>query len=148
MDELADRLPHCNEFDSTRLAVRALLREERIEEVPAGPGQRLRYRCVERHQDLVVDDDWEVRIDALYEHMEAVTETIRRRFLADEADSAGGRTFSFRARPDDMEAFRDELFEFVRTRYSEMEARAHDAEDARVYALYAGMTPTDAAVEG
>ncbi len=144
MDELADRLPHCNEFDSTRLAVKALVREGRIEEAPSRPGARVHYRCVEMHQDLVVDDDWDARIDALYEHLEAVTETIRRRFLDDAPASAGARTFSFLARPDDMAKFRDELFEFVRARYAEMEANAKDADDAQLYALYAGMTPTRA----
>ena len=37
MDELADRLPHSNEFDSTWLAVEALLREGRIKELPSRP---------------------------------------------------------------------------------------------------------------
>ncbi len=144
MDELADRLPHCNEFDSTRLAVKALLREGRIEEIPARPGARARYRCVEVHHDLVVDDNWDARIDALYEHMEAVTETVRRRFLDDQPETAGARTFSFVARPDEMAAFREEFFDFVRTRYAEMEASAKDADDAQLYALYAGMTPAPA----
>lgn len=144
MDELGDRLPHCNEFDSTRLAVKALLREGRIEEIEARPGARATYRCVEVHHDLVVDDDWDARIDALYEHMEAVTETVRRRFLDDEPESAGARTFSFVARPDEMARFKDELFDFVRTRYAEMELNAKDADDAQLYALYAGMTPAPA----
>ena len=144
MDELADRLPHCNEFDSTRLAVKALLREGRIQEIPARPGARSTYRCVDVHHDLVVDDDWDARIDALTEHLEAVTETIRRRFLDDQPDSAGARTFSFLARPEEMEKFRDDLFDFVRARYSEMESNAQDADDAQLYALYAGMTPARA----
>ncbi len=146
IDELAERLPHCNEFDSTRLAVRALVREGRIEAEPGG-GSRPRYHCVESHQQLVANQDWERRIDALSEHLEAVAETIRRRFLADDAECAGARTFSFLARPEDAEAFRDELFEFMRRRYAEMEARAAGSEDARLFALYGGLTPAPEGTE-
>jgi hypothetical protein len=143
MDELADRLPHCNEFDSTRLAIQALVREGRIEAVD--DGGRVRYGVVACHHDLYSADGWEHRIDALQEHLEAVTETVRRRFLSDEPGSAAARTFTFRARPEDMEAFREELFDFVRARYREMEGRAIDADDARIYAVYTGATETDPA---
>jgi hypothetical protein len=140
MEELADRLPHCNEFDSTRLTVKALLRERRIEEIPREAGGRVRYRVIARHHDLYSNVQWEARLDALQEHLEAVTETVRRRFLSDTPETAAARTFSFRARPADMEAFRVSLFEFIREQYTELEALASDADDVRVYALYAGAT--------
>jgi hypothetical protein len=143
MDELADRLPHCNEFDSTLLAVKALLREGRIEAVDARPGGRVRYRSVVRHHDLFSDSEWEKRIDALYEHLEAVTETVRRRFLSDSPDDAAARTFTFRARREDLDAFRDELFDFLRQRTVELEERANGDEDAAVVALYSGTTITE-----
>lgn len=149
MDELSERLPHCNEFDSTALAIAALLREGRVCEVPRDPGAPVRYHVVEQHFDLYSDANWGNRIDALSEHLEAVTETIRRRFLSDDPQSAAARTFTFSARPADMEAFREELFAFVRARYQELEAMAGDSDDARVYALYTGVTPNreEASVE-
>ncbi|MCA9538239.1 MAG: hypothetical protein KC620_05095 [Myxococcales bacterium] len=143
MDELAERLPHSNEFDGTRLALKALLAEKRIEKVPARPGGRATYKIVAEYTDLHSDAGWESRVDALYEHLEAVTETVRRRFLTDAPDSAAARTFSFRGRPEDVEAFRDELFAFIRARSAEIEARAVDLDDVGVFAVYTGLTPTD-----
>lgn len=140
IDELADRLPHSNEFDSTRLTVKALLRDNRIEET--GGHGKTRYRVVERHTDLYSDAHWESRVDALYEHLEAVTETVRRRFLSDDPEAAAARTFTFKARPEDVEAFREELFEYIREKFREVEQKATDADDARVYAIYTGCTPT------
>lgn len=144
MDELAERLPHCNEFDSTRLAVKALVREGRIEPEEPRPGARTRYRIVPRHTDLYSDAQWEARVDALYEHLEAVTETVRRRFLSDAPDDAAARTFAFSARREDVEAFREELFQFLRERTNAMEARAADDPSAEVFAVYTGVTATDA----
>lgn len=140
LEELGERLPHCNEFDGTRLAVQALLRERRIEEVPGKPGGRPRYQANGSHHDLYSAANWESRIDALTEHLEAVAETIRRRFLDDEPDSAAARTFTFRARPEDMARFREELFAFVRARYQALEEQAANADDAQVYAVYTGAT--------
>lgn len=140
MNELAERLPHCNEFDSTRLAIRSLLSEGRVIELPREHGGRVRYQVVESHHDLYSDAHWEARLDALSEHLEAVTETIRRRFLSDEPDTAAARTFTFAARPADMAAFREELFEFIRSRYRELEDAAASADDAQVYAIYTGAT--------
>ncbi len=142
MDQLAERLPHCNEFDSTRLAVQALLREGRIEPLDDREDARGRLAVVHRHHDLSSISEWEHRLDALQEHFEAITETMRRRFLSDEADTAAARTFTFEALPADMLAFREELFVFIRERYREMEARAAEHPDARVYAVYTGATET------
>ena len=140
LDELAQRLPHSNEFDSSRLAVDALLREGRIEEVPARPGTRSRYQIVHEHHDLFSDSHWEGRIDALYEHLEVVTETIRRRFLTDAPDDAVARTFSFRANRADMEAFSDELLAFIRERAAEMEKTAANDPEAETFSFYTGST--------
>lgn len=140
MEELAQSLPHCNEFDSTRLAVEALVREGRIREIPARPGGRPSYEIITRHLDLYSESDWEGRIDALYEHLEAVTETVRRRFLSDEPDEAKARTFTFKAKKEDVEAFREELLAFIRERTIEMEAAAEDDPDSGVYSVYAGTT--------
>ena len=98
------------------------------------------YEIITRHLDLYSESDWEGRIDALYEHLEAVTETVRRRFLSDEPDDAKARTFTFRARKEDVEAFREELLAFIRERSIEMEAAAADDEDSGVYSVYAGTT--------
>lgn len=140
MDELAERLPHCNEFDSTRLTVQALVDEGRIEPEEPRPGARTRYRIVPRHTDLYSDSEWEARVDALYEHLEAVTETVRRRFLSDGPEDAAARTFTFSARKEDVEALRDELFAFIRERTNALEQRAAGDPDAAVYALYTGVT--------
>ena len=140
IDELAERLPHSNEFDSTRLAVRALLGEGRIEELPRTPGAPTRYRVVARMHNVYSEADWEARIDGLNEHLEVVTETIKQRFLGDTPDSAVARTFTFQARPEDWRAFREEMLEFVRQRTEVLEARAADALDAELYALYTGST--------
>ena len=124
-----------------RLAVEALLREGRIQEIPARPGGRPMYEIVTCHHDLYSEEDWEGRIDALYEHLEAVTETVRRRFLSDNPDEAGARTFTFRARKQDADLFREELLAFIRERTNELEANAaHDDEDSGIYTVYAGAT--------
>lgn len=140
MDELGDRLPQTAEFDSTRLAVGALLNQGRIEAVARTPGAPVRYQVVARHHNLHTEGDWEARLDALAEHLEAVTETIRRRMISDEPETAAARTFSFRARPEEVEAFREAFFEFVRTNYRGLEEAAADDPRARCYALYAGLT--------
>ena len=140
MDELADRLPHSNEFDSTRLAVEALVREGRITELPSRPGVRTRYTFVPQHHDLYSGSDWELRVDALYEHLETVTDTVRRRFLSDSPEDAAARNFTFKARREDLEAFREELFSFIRERANQMEADAVDDGSAELFALYTGMT--------
>lgn len=146
MDELADRLPHSNEFDSTRLAVHALLRDGRIvaEEPKAGP--RTRYAIVPQHTDLYSDVAWEARVDALHEHLEAVTETVRRRFLSDNPSDAAARTFTFKAKRDDVEAFREALFAFIREQTNAMEKAAAEDPDATVHTVYTGVT--EAASEG
>lgn len=136
-DELAGRLPHTNEFDGATLAIRALLKEGRIEEVTGHRGCP-RYRTVRRHS-VRLDDDWEIRVDALREHLEAVTETIRQRFIGDTPDVAAARTFTFEARPEDIEQFREELFDFIRTRVQTLENDA--AGEGQLYALYTGAAP-------
>jgi hypothetical protein len=143
LDELAGRLPQTNEFDSTRTAVSALLREGRIEAAPRSVGAPVRYQVVSRHHNLFTEQDWEARVDALSEHLEVVAETVRRRMLGDEPEKAAARTFTFRARPEDMATFRDDLLEFVRTRYTQLEADAAASEDARCFALYLGTTPVE-----
>ena len=140
MDELAERLPHCNEFDSTRLAIKALIREGRIEQFSEGTSTKVRYRTTGEHQNLYSEGDWEARVDALYEHLEAVTETVRRRFLSDKPGDAAARNFSFAARREDIDAFRDELFEFLREKTAELEARAAECDESELHALYLGMT--------
>lgn len=140
-DELSRYLPHSNEFDSARLALGALLREGRIEEVP-GSG-RTRYRVISSHLRLVSDENWEQRLDALSEHLEAITETIRRCFLERGPGCASARTFSFKARRSDVELLRNEVFEFIRERYQKLEERAQQSEsdDTELYTVYAGITP-------
>lgn len=143
MDELAERLPHSNEFDSTRLAVRALVRDGRIEADEGRHGARTRYSIVPRHTDLHSEVLWEARVDALHEHLEAVTETVRRRFLSDSPGDAAARTFTYKARPDDVVAFREALFAFIREQTNAMEKAAEGDADARVFAVYTGVTETE-----
>lgn len=143
MDQLAERLPHCNEFDSTRLAVRALVEEGRIEAVDGRTGPRAQYTIVPRHTDLYSDANWEERVDALYEHLEAMTETVRRRFLSDAPEDAAARTFTFSANREDIEAFREELFAFIRERTGELERKAEGDPSAEVYSIYTGVTETE-----
>lgn len=138
IDELAERLPHCNEFDSTRLAVRTLLQEGRIAEMERIPGRPVRYQLVLGHRNLYSAANWEARIDGLSEHLEVMTETILQRFIGDEPDEAAARTFSFRACPEEARAFREELLAFIRARVPELEAAAEGMNDARTYGLYTG----------
>ncbi len=145
MEELSHHLPRSNEIDCAKLLVEALLREGRIE--PTGPEKHPHYRVVKSHSDLVSLDNWERRLDALTEHLEAVTETIRRQFLDKPTDCTAARTFSFKARPEDMMAFREKLFEFVREQYKVLEERAEKSEDARVYSVYAGVTEMKSPVQ-
>ncbi len=140
MNELSQSLPHSNEFDSTRLAVEALLREGRVRELPARPGGKPTFEITECHHDLYTGADWEARVDALYEHLEAVTETIRMRFLSDRPESAAARTFTFKAREEDVERLRQEVFALIRERANELEERAQGSEDASVFSVYAGAT--------
>lgn len=142
MDELAERLPHSNEFDSTRLAVMSLLRDGRIAAEEPRSGPRTRYAIVPQHTDLHRDVAWEARVDALHEHLEVVTETVRRRFLSDAPGDAAARTFTFKAKREDVEAFREALFAFIREQTNAMEIAAADDPDAPVHAVYTGMTET------
>ena len=148
VDELGDRLPQTSEFDSTRLAVGALVNQGRIEACPRVVGAPVRYQVVARHHNIYSESDWEARLDALGEHLEAVTETIRRRMISDEPETAAARTFSFRARPEDMDQFREAFFEFIRTNYRELEAAAESDAEARCYSLYAGLTEMAEPTEG
>lgn len=138
--ELARHLPQSGEVDTAALAVKALIRDKRVEPTPAEKGQPTRYQVVDRHLNLVTEGDWEARLDALTEHLEAVTETVRRRFLSAHPEAAAARTFSFRARPEDMADFRAAMFDFIRTHYAELEARAEGDPEAQIYAVYAGAT--------
>ena len=140
-NELASHLPHSNEFDSTQLAVEALLKQGRIAlETSESKHKPALYRVVEKHHDLAHFDDWESRIDGLYEHLESVTETIRTRFLSEYPEQASARTFTFRANPEDMDAFKEELWQFLRVRMNEMEEKSRDSEDAKTFSLYSGLT--------
>lgn len=140
-EELSTHLPHSNEFDSTQLAVEALIKQERIRMEDTENARRAtRYKVVEKHHNLVHNNDWEARIDGLYEHLEAVTETIRTRFLSEHPGDASARTFTFRARPEDLDQFRDELWLFLRTKMNELEEQSRDVENAKTYNLYSGLT--------
>ena len=57
--------------------------------------------------------------------------------LSDEPGTAAARTFSFRARPEDVEQFRENVFQFVRDEYQKLEANAGN--EGRSYSLYAGI---------
>lgn len=138
IDELAERLPHSNEFDSTRLAIKTLLQEGRVEEVERIPGRPVRYQLVPGHRNLYCGANWEARIDGLSEHLEVLTETILQRFIGDEPEEAGARTFAFKAKPEDARAFREELLTFIRGRLHELEDAAEGCADARTYGLYTG----------
>ncbi len=139
--ELASHLPHSNEFDSTQLAVEALMKQGRIElkesDCRRKPGK---YSVVEKHHDLAHFDDWESRIDGLYEHLESVTETIRTRFLSEHPEDAAARTFTFRANPEDVDAFKEELWQFLRTKMNELEEKARDDDAARTFSFYSGLS--------
>lgn len=137
LDELAERVPQTSEFDSTRLAVSAMVAQGRIEAQPRTVGAAVRYRVVSRHHNLYTEQDWEARVDALQEHLEIIAETVRQRMLSDEPGTAAARTFSFRARPEDVEQFRENVFQFVRDEYQKLEANAGN--EGRSYSLYAGM---------
>ncbi|MBU0553408.1 hypothetical protein KKF91_17110 [Myxococcota bacterium] len=146
LTELSERLPHSNEFDSTQLAVKALLREGRIQVQEGTRGGQPSYKVVEQHLNLVSDSDWEARVDALYEHLEALTETVRRRFLDDEPHKASARTFTFRARPAEIEAFLEDLYAFIRARTLDLETNCAgegvDLEaEAEIFSLYLGGAP-------
>lgn len=149
LEELSKRLPNFQEFDGAYLAVQMLLREGRIsEEIRDG---RVVYTPIPRHHNLF-SDDWELRIDALSEHLDAVAETLRRRFLESSPDAqSAARTFTFQARPEDLDEFREELLAFIREKTQELEARADEAKfsdntDSNActesFSLYLGVTPT------
>ena len=142
---LASRLPHYNEFDGARMAISILLKSGRIYESLA-PDGRTYYRAVERHHNLY-SDDWERRLDGLSEHLEVISETLKRRFLEQPADSiAAARTFTLKARTEDVEAFREELLQFIRQKCQELEKKADlidlSAEEVKEFSLYLGITPT------
>ena len=150
LDELSKRLPHFQEFDGACLAVQMLLKEGRISEELRGG--KIVYTPIPRHHNLY-SEDWELRIDALSEHLDAVAETLRRRFLESSPDPmASARTFSFQARPEDIEEFREELLAFVREKYQALEERARSASEeaphdegakgaTETFSLYMGLTP-------
>jgi hypothetical protein len=147
-DELSLRLPQYNEFDSTALAIAMLLKSKRIKEIRMPDGQ-LKYTVIESHHNLYSSENWETRIDALNEHLEAITQTVHCRFLKEKDDPlASARTFTFNAKEEDIHAFQNELLEFIRTRYRELEQKATEAEHTqksssfvKTFSLYVGMAP-------
>lgn len=149
LEELSKRLPNFQEFDGAYLAVQMLLREGRIsEELQNG---KVVYTPISRHHNLF-SDDWELRIDALSEHLDAVAETLRRRFLESSPDErSAARTFTFQARPEDLDEFREGLLSFIREKTRELEERAElakateergDFSEQESFSLYLGVTPT------
>ena len=148
-DELSGRLPQYNEFDGTMLAIKMLLKSGRIsEEIQEGV---LLYKPIQRHHNLY-SENWENRIDALSEHLEAISETLRLRFLEEPGDPlAAARTFTFHADHKEIEAFREDVLTFIRKRYRDLEDRAlsefddlseEERADIQKFALYIGITPT------
>lgn len=158
LDELSKRLPHFQEFDGAHLAVKMLLREGRISEELTPEGLKV-YVPIPRHHN-VYSHDWEPRIDALSEHLDAVAETLRRRFLESSPDAhSTARTFTFQANPEEIEAFKEDLLTFLRERTQALEdsarARAEAGEseepvtsgqepleEQQTFSLYLGLTPT------
>jgi hypothetical protein len=147
LEELSKRLPSFQEFDGAYLAVQMLLREGRISEIEQDG--KVMYAPIPRHHNLI-SDDWETRIDALSEHLEAVAETLRRRFLESSPDElSAARTFTFQARPEDLDEFREELLTFIREKTRALEERAEQSRDPdephveqENFSLYLGVTPT------
>jgi predicted transcriptional regulator len=147
LDELSKRLPSFQEFDGAYLAVQMLIREGRISEIERDG--RVMYTPIPRHHNLF-SDDWEVRIDALSEHLEVIAETLRRRYLESRPDEqSAARTFTFQARPEDIEEFREELLEFIREKTRALEERAEQQRapsesqpEQENFSLYLGVTPT------
>ena len=151
LDELSRRLPHYNEFDGASLAIQMLLKTGRVaEEFKDG---KIVYVPITRHHNLY-SDDWEMRIDALSEHTEAIAETLRLRFLESTPDPrALARTFTFQAKEEDIQIFQEELLEFIREKYRELEEQAIDhidsqassqvdEQDTGIFSLYVGITPS------
>jgi hypothetical protein len=122
IEELSRRLPHYNEFDGASLAIQMLLKTGRVEEeLREG---KVVYIPITRHHNLY-SDDWEMRIDALSEHSAAISETLRLRFLESTPDPRTmARTFTFQAKEEDITAFQEELLDFIRKRYRELEKTA------------------------
>jgi hypothetical protein len=159
IDELSRRLPHYNEFDGASLAIQMLLKTGRVsEEVKDG---KVVYVPITRHHNLY-SDDWETRIDALSEHTAAIAETLRLRFLESTPDPrAIARTFTFQAHEDEIEQFQEELLDFIRQKYRELEKRALTTQEENVhdhlstsemtktktFSVYVGVTPTPTEIE-
>ena len=145
--ELAERLPSQSEFDSAQLAIDALLKAERIEKLPRTRGESQRYRALPRCMSTYSAEDWESRLDALREHLEAVSETVWSRFLGQGKKRSIARTFAFRGRSEDIQVFQEELLDFIRQRVDEIEARAAEhkeksnLEKTDVFSLYLGVAP-------
>lgn len=146
LEELSRRLPHYNEFDGASLAIQMLLKSGRItEEVLDG---KVVYIPIIRHHNLF-SDDWEARIDALSEHTAVIGETLNRRFLSPEPDESSiARTFTFQAREEDIVQFQNDILDFIRDKYRELEEQATSSEEdpassnSRSYSLYVGVTTT------
>jgi hypothetical protein len=152
-EELSNRLPQYNEFDSTALAISMLLRSKRIKEIKGHDGV-VKYMVITTHHNLYSTENWEARIDALNEHLEAIAQTVHCRFLKEKDDPrATARTFTFNASEEDIEAFQNELLDFIRTKYRELEQKATELEQSdpkqaeamkahiKTFSLYVGMAP-------
>lgn len=158
LDELSRRLPHYNEFDGASLAIQMLLKTGRVTE--ESRDGKVVYVPITRHHNLY-SDDWEMRIDALSEHTAAIAETLRLRFLESVPDSrALARTFTFQAKEEDIQKFQEELLEFIRAKYRELEEHAMEDtadqlsdnpleghQEVSSFSLYVGVTPTPSHTE-
>jgi len=83
---------------------------------------------------VFVNDDRVRRIDGLNHQLDVATDAVWARLLDDSA-SAGGRTWAFLARPEDVEAQQDTWFSYLRSRAVELEKAAKEQGGGQLFGL-------------
>ncbi|MBT9561226.1 MAG: hypothetical protein IV100_34850 [Myxococcales bacterium] len=103
----------------------------------------VRYSLVTRHQSLV-QSDLLPRIDGLRHQLEVLTAAVVRRFFgASDQRPTMARTLAFLGRPEDVQAFGDELIRTLRRGAVDVEEHSLQAGEHDRYAVTFALTPID-----
>jgi hypothetical protein len=147
--KLVARVAERGAIDRRKLA--ATIRGEARGDVDIEIEQLLEEGVLSRSQDAItvavqylnmVDDHVEARLDSLRHFLDAVTNTIFQRFLADEASTiALARVLSFSADPDQLVALRDQVYASLRERVIAADAQASPCARAASVAFAISETP-------
>ncbi len=89
-------------------------------------------------------EHWERKVDAVNHQLEVVASAVQARFLHGVKEGASGRTWTFRARPAELQQVMDKVVEELRTTIFELDEKAGvDGERVGLTVAFAGLDEED-----